>query len=163
MRKLLLLAIFLISAYFPPASANSHFQLLKVYAGSFSQDIKLRRLARKNVRNGVIVPDFTIIECTKRVWFGVAFYISPHQANTVSFQRTWYYPHYRDSTGANHHTHSTIYRKTVMQTHGLKKLGWHLDRDEMVDGDITLLLHNDNYVFLRHVFRIRGCKSVNAD
>ena len=162
MKRLLFLGIFVFFAISNPASAELRFGLLKAYAGFEPVNyLIVEREARYIVRNGVVVPDESVIECDKKARIFVGFYIIPSRIKYVSFEETWYYPHLLNEDGTHEDTHSKVYRramgtKTKLRLHWVS---WFLKKNYLIDGDIMLELHKDKNVLLRHTFQIRGCDS----
>jgi len=151
----------LISAFSISAKADSQFELYKAYAGIRDSTslsfFTVEAKAHNNERQGLTVPDTTVVECKKSTWIGVAFYIRPERTNYVSFEQTWYHPHLQLKDAAREHTYSIMYRRAPGQKLELQWLGWELRNKELIDGDIVLVLHKDKRVLLRHEFQIRGC------
>ena len=153
-------------------NADSHFELWKVYAGLTNLDqfqrrgspdaaayaaTDIRRAARANAKSGTELPDVTLIECKKGLEFGVGYFVQPQHTNFVTFDLTWEYLHLKDSRGTDHHTESVVQRKQTSEFWDLKLHVWSLKEADLVDGDIAVLLHDDERLFLRHVFQIRDC------
>jgi hypothetical protein len=156
------------------AGADSHFQLWKVYVGMTNlydfyrpgsplattmeaKDIRVK--ARSNIDDGVVLPDKTPIASESGVQFGVGYYVRPQHTNFVSFDLTWLYPHLKQYKGADHHTEPVVHRKTPSDQWPLKLHVWDLTSEDLIDGDLVLSLHNEEHLFLRHIFEIRGCNS----
>ena len=158
-------------------TADSHFELWKVYAGLTNLDqfrrrgspnaaafaaTDIRRAARANARSVSELPDETQIECKKGVEFGVGYYVQPQHTNFVVFDMTWECPHLKDSRGADYHMESVVHRKDTSESWDLKLHVWSLKEADLVDGDILVMLHNDELLFLRHVFQIRDCDPLES-
>ncbi len=170
MPRTLLVLLVLFAANSSPAEAKSHFQLWKVYAGKTDFDYYRRpgeplvregsevgRQASRNAYNNVVLKNTTNLVCERGMQFGVGFYIKPQHSNFVSFDRVWYYPHLEGIRGSDRETKSVVHRKSPRERYGLRFLVLRLKDEDLIDGSITLLLQNDEHVFLRHTFEIRGC------
>ncbi len=172
MRPRLFIVAICLTALPQLVTADSHFELWKVYAGLTNLDqfqrrgspsaasfaaTDIRRVARVNAKSDTELPDETIIECKKGVEFGVGYYIQPQHTSFVVFDMTWEYPHLEGSRGADHHMESVVQRKEASESWDLKLHVWSLKEADLVDGDIVVMLHDDERLLLRHIFQIRDC------
>jgi len=166
MKRFSFLSLFLIASTAELSSEETRFGLLKVYAGLYDSSSafdyqEVRRKSANNLRNGVVIPDETVIECKKDARFSVAFHIVPNQLSYVSFNKSWFYPHFVDEHGLHQRTDPVVYRRPPESKLGIQFVGWRLKKEDLVDGDISLFLHVDEGVLLRHTFQIRGCDSAD--
>jgi hypothetical protein len=172
MRPRLFIVAICLTALPQLVTADSHFELWKVYAGLTNLDqfrrrgspnaaafaaTDIRRAARANAKSGAELPDETPIECKKGVEFGVGYYVQPQHTSFVSFDMTWEYPHLKTSRDADRDTESVVQRKDTSEAWGLKLHVWSLKEADLVDGDIVVMLHDDERLLLRHAFQLRDC------
>jgi len=172
MRPRLFIVAICLTALPQLVTADSHFELWKVYAGLTNLDqlpirgsrkaaafaaTVIRRAARANAKSGAELPDETPIECKKGVEFGVGYYVQPQHTSFVVFDMTWEYPHLKDSRGADHHMESVVQRKETSEAWDLKLHVWSLKEADLVGGDIVVMLHEDERLLLRHIFQLRDC------
>jgi hypothetical protein len=157
-----------------PALADDHFFLWKVYAGKFRTSVRqgsypfgsgpeIREFER-NTRDGIVVADNSEIECSKRVIFGVIYHVMFERMGPANFEVTLHYPHLsEEKDGETSHMHRNTVVKPPRMRYATEWHSWTLDKDEMKDGDFVLILHRDETVFMRHIFKLRGCDSSEDD
>ncbi len=57
---------------------------------------------------------------------------------------------------------SVVHRKDTSESWDLKLHVWSLKEADLVDGDIVVLLHEDERLLLRHAFQIRDCDPLES-
>ena len=157
------LSAILLVIFFTPASADDTFVLWKVYAGKFnSKDTEYVQWdeAKKNALAGAVISDVSEIECGRRARFGIIYVVFFEKPSPANFEATMHYPHLaKEKDGDTSHMRRKTIRRPPGKKFTLDTYIWSLDKDEMKDGDFELILHRDETVFIRHVFKVRGCNS----
>ena len=156
----LLLALFALSS---PAFADDDFFLWKVFAGEYTSYGAAWREVTVNTEDGVIVSDFSDIPCNRHVIFGIGYNVIFESFSPARFDLIWHFPHLADEKGKTSHSHKISLQKFQKKRFRTSFAIWELDKDELKDGDFTLILYRGKKVFLQHVFRIRGCNSGESD
>ncbi len=155
---------------------DSELRLFKTYAGETSFDliqletkrldqsagaVRIRREAQKNYDDKLTIPDRSSIPCEKGIQFGVVYLVGPRHLNYVSFDGTWSFPHLKETKPAGTANRNVVLRKDPSESFRQQVFLWKLANDELVDGEIKLMLRKGQRVLLEHTFEIRGCNPQN--
>lgn len=137
----LLLALFALSS---PAFADEDFFLWKVFAGEYTSYGAAWREVTVNTEDGVVVSDFSDIRCDRHVNFGIGFNVIFENFSPARFDMLWLHPHFVNKKGETSHSHKISLQRFPRKRFRTSFAIWDLDKDELEDGDVTLILHRDN-------------------
>lgn len=164
----------------PNAAAGEEFLLWKAYAGEtvtsdvtheeeYSKPvvrlpIPILQEVKRNKQENVVIPDVSVIKCESNKNFGIVYYVIFDEARTANFDLTWHFPHLEKEKGKTSRSTKMTARMAARPKRRwqLYEAFWGLRKDELKDGDFTLVLHRGDDVFLHHVFQVRGCESSKA-
>lgn len=164
MRQSILLAAGLLIASALSAGEDTGFWLYKAYAGTIDTRRALaRRKALNNVRDGVNVPDATVIQCKVGMMFGVGYLVVPSTTDYAGFRYTWHHPHFLDRDGKTELSHHVALRHSYQRVMGVQFLTWQIEPSEAKDGDFLLEVEDEERLLLRHTFLVRGCRPPAAE
>lgn len=129
---------------------------VKVYAGksppSWNQ---FRKLVRRNLKRKEVLPDSTEIPCEIGKYYALGVIASDPGKHFLSFETTAIFRDLNnyDAPRRSHREH-TLTREEF----GTRRFAFKI-RQGSVDHDMTLVVHIDNQVYVRHKFEIRGCEN----
>ena len=156
MKTRMIATIFLL-ALSTSSFSHEHFKLWKAYSGKITSNQQAGRELRRNTRKGIVVSDISTIQCKRKTRFGIGYHVIFESASPANFELTWHYPHLQEEKGKSSHTRKQTVRRPDVSDNAVEWALWTLDKDELRDGDIVLVLRRGDEVYLHHVFQIRGC------
>lgn len=153
--SLLLLALGLSLTTVPAAAEEETGPLfVKVFAGmSLNSRRDFNKVVRKNLKTKKQIEDVTVIPCDVGDYYGLGVIVSAPGKQFLSFQSTVIW---RDLENYDVPRRSSREHTLRKNEYGTRRFFFEI-RANAVDHDMTMILHINEQVFLRHKFEIRGC------
>lgn len=128
---------------------------VKVFAGvSPSSWNKFLRTVGKNLKRKEPIPDSTEISCKPGTYYALGAIVTQPGRQMLFFETTAIFRDLNNYEAARTSQREHTLRK---EEFGTRRFSFKI-REDAVDHDMTLIVHIDNTIYLRHKFLIRGCK-----